>query len=150
MKDSYFKNLLHCADNYVISTRGQEIDKGYKPDIMLKDGNNYIIMECDTNTTRKGIIGGVIKAAKFLTGERKGVSVLVLQERKNITVKQIHSHLKPYFDWIQPITNLQAIYIISAENYVTLDKPLKLLDNSFMQFSKSLLRIDSVEECRLL
>jgi hypothetical protein len=141
MKDNIFKGLVHYADNYKIVTTGQEIAKGYKPDAMLQHGNDYIIMECDTNTTRKGYIGGMIKAAKYLTGDRKGIVVFVLKEKKNTTVKQIHAHLQPYFEWIEPLTNLQAVYVIATDKYCVADKPLKLLDADFMQHAKTIVRV---------
>lgn len=136
MEDSFFKNLLHNADNFTIISTGQEIAKGYKPDIVLQNDEEYIIMECDTGSTRKGFVGGMIKAAKYLTGDKKGIAVFVIKEKKNTTVKQIHAHLIPYFEWIQPITNLNAVYIISTDEYCSLTSPLKLLDEIFVQQAK--------------
>lgn len=136
MKDNDFKNLLHNADGYEIISRGLEIVKGYKPDVVLKQGDQYIIMECDTGTTRKGYIGAMIKAAKFLSGEKKGIAVFVIKEKKNTTVKQIHAHLRPYFEWIEPLTNLLAIYLISTDLYCTIDTPLELLEIAFLKEAK--------------
>ncbi len=141
MKDLFFKKLLHSADNYAIVSTGKEIAKGYKPDAMLQNGNDYIILECDTNTTRKGFIGGMIKAAKYLTGEKKGIIVFVLKEKENTTVEQIHAHLQPYFDWIEPLTNLEALYVIATDKYCIADKPLKLLDVDFIQHAKKIVRV---------
>lgn len=141
MKDNIFKGLVHAADNYAIVATGQEIAKGYMPDAVLQNGNNYIIMECDTSTTRKGYIGGMIKAAKYLTGAKKGIVVIVLKEKKNTTVKQIHAHLQPYFEWIEPLTNLQAVYVIATDKYCIADTPLKLLDEEFMAHAKTITRV---------
>lgn len=141
MEDTIFKNLLHNADNFRIISTGQEITKGYKPDVVLQNGNDYIIMECDTSTTRKGYIGGMVKAAKYLSGEKKGIAVFVIKEKKNTTVNQIYTHLTPYFEWIEPLTNLRAIYIISTDTYCSLSTPLKMLDIDFMTQAKAIKRI---------
>src|SRR5258705_11773932 len=117
MHDALFKNLAHNAGGYQIISQGQQLDKGYKPDVVLKSQDEYIIMECDTGTTRKGYIGGMVKAAKYLSGDKKGIAVFVIQEKNNTTVKQIHLHLIPYFEWIKPLTNLQAVYLISTKAY---------------------------------
>jgi hypothetical protein len=142
MQDSLFKNLLHNADGYQIISNGQEIDKGYKPDVVLKNEDDYIIMECDTNTTRKGYIGGMVKAAKYLSGNKKGIAVFVIKEKNNTTVKQIHSHLIPYFEWIKQLTNLRAVYLISTEAYCPFDKPLGLFGSDFMNQAKAILSND--------
>lgn len=143
MEDKLFKNLLHNADNFKIISTGQEITKGYKPDIVLKNGDDYIIMECDTSTTRKGYIGGMVKAAKYLSGKKKGIAVFVVKEKKNTTVNQIHAHLTPYFEWIESITNLEAVHIISTEHYCSIGTPLKLLDVIFMTHAKTIYRMPS-------
>jgi hypothetical protein len=141
MEDRIFKNLLHNADNFEIISTGQEITKGYKPDIVLQNGDDYIIMECDTNTTRKGYIGGMVKAAKYLSGKKKGIAIFVIKEKKNTTVNQIYAHLTPYFEWIEPLTNLRAVYIISTDTYCALNTPLKILDTVFMTEAKAIRRI---------
>ena len=141
MEDSVFKNLQHNASDFSIIATGQEIAKGYKPDVVLQNGDDYIIMECDTGTTRKGYIGGMIKAAKFLSGEKHGIAVLVIKEKKNTTVQQIHSHLIPYFEWIEPLTNLRAIYVISTDEYCAIDTPLKLLETVFMEQARAINRV---------
>src|SRR6266498_1828727 len=113
MKDNFFKKLIHSADKYEIVKTGSQLDKGYKPDAVLQRKNEFIIMECDTGTSRKGYLGAMIKAAKFLANEKKGILVLVIKEKDNTKVHQIYEHLKDYYDWIKPLTNLKAIYLIS-------------------------------------
>ncbi len=66
------------------------------------------------------------------------VAVFILKEADNTTVKQIHGHLRPYFEWIEPLTNLQVVYIIATDKYCSVDIPLKLLDNTFLQHAKIL------------
>jgi hypothetical protein len=141
MQDALFKNLLHKAAGYQIISHGQEIDKGYKPDVVLKSEDDYIIMECDTGTTRKAYIGGMVKAAKYLSGNRKGIAVFVIEEKDNTTVTQIHSHLIPYFEWIKPLTNLKAVYLISVKAYCPVDKPLEIFTADFLNQAKAILRV---------
>jgi hypothetical protein len=131
MKDNDFKKLVHIADNYAVTKSGSELDKGYKPDTVLQKGKNYIIMECDTGTSRKGYLGAMIKAAKFLTKEKKGILVLVIKEKSNTKVSQIHQHLQNYYNWVKPLTNLNAVYLISHEKYCPSDTPIKILGKDF-------------------
>jgi len=41
---------------------------------------------------------------------------------------------------IQPITNLNAVYLISTDEYCSLTSPLKLLDEIFVQQAKVIKR----------
>ena len=138
MKDNVFKSLIHLADDYEIIKRGSQLVKGYKPDIVLQRGNEFIIMECDTGTSRKGYLGGMIKAAKFLTNEKSGILIYVIKEKDNTTVLQIYEHLKEYYDWIKQLTNLKDIYIVSSTKYCPFDAPLKILSREFIECSMRL------------
>jgi hypothetical protein len=142
MKDNIFKNLIHIADDFEIVKRGSQLVKGYKPDIVLQKENEFIIMECDTGTSRKGYLGGMIKAAKFLTNEKSGILIFAIKEKDNTKVSQIYEHLKDYYDWIKNLTNLNAIYIIAIDKYCPSETPLKILGKEFishaMKISKEL------------
>ena len=136
MKDKKFKSLSHMAAGYEVYRDGGELSKGYKPDFVLKKANNFIIMECDTGTTRKGFIGGLIKAAKFLTGNKTGILIFIIKEKKNTRIAQIHSHLIEYFHWIKPLTNLESVYLLKVEDYCIDEKPIEILGNDFITNSK--------------
>jgi hypothetical protein len=131
MKDNFFKNLLHNAKGYSVLNSGGQLVKGYKPDTVLQKGNEYIIMECDTGTSRKGYLGAMLKAARFLSNERKGVLVLVIKEKPNTKVKQIAEHLREYLAWLKPLTNLRVVYLIEVTNYCPDKIPLQLLSSEF-------------------
>lgn len=131
MKDKLFKNLLHSAEGYRILNSGGQLTKGYKPDTVLQNENDYIIMECDTGTSRKGYLGAMLKAARFLSEERKGILVLVIKEKPNTTVGQIAGHLQDYLIWLKPMTNLSAVYLIESGKYCPDDTPLELLGSAF-------------------
>ena len=117
MKDKLFKNLSHSAEGYAILNSGGQLTKGYKPDTVLQKRNEYIIMECDTGTSRKGYLGAMLKASKYLTNEKNGVLILVIKEKPNTTVKQIAEHLREYLIWLKPLTNLRVIYLIETTKY---------------------------------
>lgn len=131
MKDRLFKNLLHSADGFAVLNSGGQLTKGYKPDTVLQKGNEYIIMECDTGTSRKGYLGAMLKAAKFLANEKKGILILVIKEKPNTTVKQIAEHLRGYLIWLKPLTNLRVVYLIETTKYCPDKTPLKLLSLEF-------------------
>lgn len=131
MKDKVFKNLLHNAEGYSVLNSGGQLVKGYKPDTVLQKGNEYIIMECDTGTSRKGYLGAMLKAARFLSNERKGILVLVIKEKSNTTVKQIAEHLREYLAWLKPLTNLRIVYLIETTKYCPDKIPLQLLSTEF-------------------
>lgn len=131
MKDKLFKNLLHSAEGYTVLNSGGQLTKGYKPDTVLQNKNEYIIMECDTGTSRKGYLGAMLKAAKYLTNERDGVLILVIKEKPNTTVKQIAEHLREYLAWLKPLTNLRIVYLIETTKYCSDKIPLQLLSTEF-------------------
>lgn len=131
MKDNLFKQLLHSAEGYAVLNSGGQLTKGYKPDTVLQNGNDYIIMECDTGTSRKGYLGAMLKAARFLTSEKNGKLVLVIKEKPNTTVKQIAEHLREYLAWLRPLTNLRTVYLIETTMYCPDKIPLRLLSSEF-------------------
>ena len=135
MKDKLFKNLPHNAEDYVLLNSGGQLTKGYKPDTVLQKENEYIIMECDTGTSRNGYLGAMLKAAKFLVKERNGILILVIKEKPNTTVKQIAEHLREYLTWLKPLTNLRVVCLIETTKYCPDKIPLKLLSSEFEKYA---------------
>lgn len=133
MKDSLFKQLSHSADGYSVVNSGRQLAKGYKPDTVLQKGNDYIIMECDTGTSRKGYLGAMMKAARFLTNEKYGVIIFVIKEKPNTTVKQIAEHLREYLNWLKPLTNLRVVYLIETSKYCPDNVPLQIRSSDFIR-----------------
>ena len=105
MKDNAFKKLEHHADEFNIVTRGTVVSVGYKPDCMLQNGNQYIILESETGTNRKMFLGGMIKASMFLRNEKTGRLAFVIKEHTNTKDFQIANHLKIYYEWIKISTD---------------------------------------------
>jgi len=137
MRDYEFKNLNHYCAGYEIILNGGELSKGYKPDVVLQNKQNYIILESEHSSSRKHIMGGMMKAARFLTNNKHGVLVVVIQIKKNTNVDQIQKHLIQYLDWIKNITNLRDVYIISDIDYCngSDETPIELLKARFKALS---------------
>lgn len=137
MKDPDFKKLKHSCKEYEIILKGGELAEGYKPDIVMQRKQEYIILESEHSSSRKHILGGMIKAARFLSNEKKGTLVIVIQIKKNTKVVQIQKHLNPYLDWVKNSTNLRDVYVISDTDYCksTMDNPVELLNNKFKQLA---------------
>ena len=97
--DREFKQMNHRVDGFLIISKGSEIEKGYKPDIDLKHKtkDDYTIIECENNSNRKVFLGGMMKAAMYLTGKRSGILVFVMSESENTSMRQIANQLKKYF-----------------------------------------------------
>jgi len=129
--DKQFKKLLHSSKGYDSHLNGQEIEPGYKPDFVLRKGNNFLILESENSSSRKTFVGGMVKAAHYLQGERKGKLVFVLVPKKNTTAKAIAKHLIPYFNWIKDKTNLREVYVIEAGQYYADDCVMELLGADF-------------------
>lgn len=133
MKDNLFKQLVHAAKGYEILLSGKQLSKGYKPDCVLLGNDGYIIMECDTGTSRKGYLGAMMKAARFLSKTNTGVLVLVIKEKPNTTVRQIADHLRDYLSWLKPLTNLRQVYLIETTKYCQEKIPLRILSSEFIE-----------------
>lgn len=131
MKDSEFKGKAHSATDYEIFLKGEELFKGYKPDFVLRKNNRFIILESEHGTSRKHFLGGLIKASKYLVGNKKGTLVFVIKLKSNTTEENIAAHLKPYLEWIKPLTNLRDVYVISDTKYCASEIPLRILSNEF-------------------
>ena len=124
--DRIFKSLEHVYKDYKKYLNGQELEKGYKPDYVLKKKNQFVILESENNSSRKMYVGGMIKAAHFLKDEKSGILIYVIKHRNNTKPISIANHLRKYFEWIKDKTNLQEIYVIDTETYLTDDKVLPL------------------------
>ncbi len=124
MKDDAFKGLRHCLGSHHIVSRGNEVTKGYKPDITVASSDNQLsfIIECEQKTDRKAFLGNLVKAEKH--AEDCGahpVLIIVMQEFYNTTVQQIAGNLTPYAVWLARLKggklNLADILLISDQEY---------------------------------
>jgi hypothetical protein len=124
MNDSDFKRLPHCVGNNRISSRGEEVAAGYKPDLTVTDtkGQLVFIVECERKTDRKAFLGALVKAEKYAEDcHASPVLVIVMHPFKNTTVEQIANHLAPYKRWLDGlrdgVPHLRALIVISDKEY---------------------------------
>jgi len=136
MKDSIFKKLEHKYLDYNIFMNGQQLVPGYKPDVVLKKGSEYVILESEHGSSRKHFLGGLIKAAKFLSDNNLGILIFVILLRDNTNEVQISNHLSQYLKWIKSLTNLEEIYVIPDIKYCPKEKPLEICGTEFMKVAK--------------
>src|SRR5436190_21098252 len=115
--DKIFKNLIHAYKGYEVFLKGNALEQGYKPDYVLKKGDDYIILESENSSSRKTFVGGMIKAAHFLQDKKTGILIFVMVPKKNTKVVSITNHLIPYFKWVKQKTNLREIFVIEAKIY---------------------------------
>lgn len=133
--DKKFKTLQHRYEGYIKFRNGQNLEQGYKPDYVLKKGNYYIILESENSSSRKAFVGGMIKAAHFLHGQKKGSLVFVIVPKKNTTAESIAKHLKPYLKMIQGRTNLKDVFVVEVSFYYNNNTLLALDCNDFKKFA---------------
>ncbi|MFT7157846.1 MAG: hypothetical protein ACI8Q1_002870 [Parvicella sp.] len=136
MKDAIFKKLEHQYIDYNIFMNGQQLAPGYKPDLVLKKGSEYVILESEHGSSRKHFLGGLIKAAKFLSDNNFGILVFVILLRDNTNEVQISNHLGQYLKWIKSLTNLEEIYVISDVNYCPGKNPLEICGTEFLNVAE--------------
>lgn len=95
------------------------------------------------SSSRKTFIGGMIKAAHFLQGEKFGILVFVIVERDNVKVDSIAKHLLPYFEWIKDKTGLYQVYVISTNDYYVNGEVL-LIDS--LEFQRKARPVNIIKE----
>lgn len=96
------------------------------------NGESYIILESENSSSRKTFVGGMIKAAHFLQGDKNGMLVFVIVPKPNTTAFVIAEHLKPYLQWISNTSNLKDVYIIDAKHYYDGENVLRCLMTTLM------------------
>lgn len=140
MKDADFKILNHNAKGYSKFSNGKEIESNYRPDYVLRKGNDYILIEHETEPNRKTIVADIIKAAHFLQGERKGYLVIVITPKRNSSLQSYPKHVNSYLVWVNDKTNLKEVYFISEADYF---KNGNILEINSKQFNDLCIKVDS-------
>lgn len=130
-----FKSLEHSHADFESFHNGQVLESGYKPDCVLRNGNEYIILESENSSSRKTYVGGMIKAAHFLQNDRFGKLVFVIVPKKNTRAATIANHLRPYLIWLGEKTNLRDDYVIEAGKYYNKGRILALDSDCFYSFA---------------
>ncbi len=115
MKDKEFKSLSHVYGAYAFNSCGSAVDKGYRPDLTVKDEN-------ERKSKRKAFVGDLVKAYKYCDeSKNEATLIIVLEEDEKRTVSNISNHLTIYFDWLKMKDNfksyLKNVIIISDIKY---------------------------------
>lgn len=126
MKDSDFKALNHpIGKANTIASTGQEVSKGYRPDITVKDpsGLPVFILESEQKTDRKAFLGDLVKAEMYSQKEKCTPElIIVMRVFNNTTTKQISEHIRHYSDWLAGknggTLNLSEIHVLSDTEYL--------------------------------
>ena len=140
MKDADFKILKHHAKGYKKFSDGKEIENNFSPDYVLSKGNDYILIEHETEPNRKTIVADVIKAAHFLQNDRTGILVIVMTPKGNSSLQSYPNHVKPYLVWVKDKTNLKEVYFLSEADYF---QKGNILEINSKQFNDLCIKIDN-------
>lgn len=138
MRDFEFKALNHYCDNYTVHSQGQEIEKNYSPDYVLENGNNYIIIEHETEPNRKTIIADIFKAGFFLKETREGILIIVMTPKGTSSFESYQKHVLKYFAWLKSLTNLKDVYFVLETDYLANSILMKINDEYFLKNAISL------------
>lgn len=141
--DKIFKSLSHKCKGYQKFLKGESIEQGYKPDYVLKKGNDYIILESENSSSRKTFVGGMVKAAHFLRNEKTGTLVFIIVPKVNTKAISIANHLEVYFNWLKNMTNLEKVIVIEANKYYT---GTSVLEIGSTEFQKSSMMVNILDD----
>lgn len=126
MKNLDFKNTEHLVGDLKIRSRGEEVAKGYKPDLTLVDHSGQVkfIFECERGTNRKAFLGALVKAEKYAREHKASPTlVFVMRPVSNTTVAQIADHLQPYLIWLDGLiprgVNIAEVLVLSDDQYLS-------------------------------
>ena len=76
-------------------------NKTYKPDQVYQRGKKTWIVEIEASTSRKGFIGGYLKAQKYLHDNNKqGGLLFIIQEKSIKNLSAIAKQLSQYDRWL--------------------------------------------------
>jgi hypothetical protein len=135
MKDADFKILKHHAKGYSKFSDGKEVENNFSPDYVLNKGNDFILIEHETEPNRKTIVADVIKAAHFLQNDRTGILVIVMTPKRRSSLQSYPNHVKPYLVWVKDKTNLKEVYFFSEVEYFQNGNILEINSKQFNDLS---------------
>lgn len=114
---------------------GGQVAIGYKPDrVYVRRGYCWIV-EFESSTSRKGFIGGYLKAQKYLSEARgsNGALIFVINEN-NCNLKPVAQQIAQYHYWLkkQGIT-VQPTYLMYDRTVVELaTRDISLFSRQFL------------------
>jgi hypothetical protein len=123
MYDNNFKNLDHQLGSLAPHTRGEELAKGYSPDLTAtQEGYVQLIMESEPRCDRKAVVGSYLKAEKYSQDARVSPTlVFVMREQNRTSVRQMADHLREFVGFwkgVNPQGGVKEVLILSDIAYL--------------------------------
>lgn len=137
MYDNSFKNLDHQLGSLETHTRGEELAKGYNPDLTAtQEGYVRLIVESEPRCDRKAVVGGYLKAEKYSQDARVTPSlVFVMREQNRTSVRQMADHLREFVGFwkgVHPEGGVKEVLILSDIAYLkSLQRRITVLSAEF-------------------
>jgi hypothetical protein len=137
MYDNSFKNLDHQLGSLETHTRGEELARGYSPDLTAtQEGYVRLIVESEPRCDRKAVVGGYLKAEKYSQDARVAPSlVFVMREQNRTSVRQMADHLRDFVGFwksVHPSGGVKEVLILSDIAYLkTLQRRITVLSTEF-------------------
>jgi len=137
MYDNSFKNLDHQLGSLESHTRGEELAKGYSPDLTAThEGYVRLIVESEPRCDRKAVVGGYLKAEKYSQDARVTPTlVFVMREQNRTSVRQMADHLREFIGFwksVHPHGGVKEVLILSDVTYLkSLQRRIALLTAEF-------------------
>jgi hypothetical protein len=123
MYDNSFKNLDHQLGSLELHTRGEELAKGYSPDLAAThEGYVRLIMESEPRCDRKAVLGAYLKAEKYSRDAQISPTlVFVIREQNRTSVRQMADHLREFIGFwkdVHPQGGVKEVLILSDIAYL--------------------------------
>ena len=123
MYDNSFKNLDHQLGSLEPHTRGEELAKGYSPDLTAtQEGYVRLIVVSEPRCDRKAVVGAYLKAEKYCQDARVTPSlVFVMREQNRTSVRQMADHLREFIGFwksVHPDGGVKEVLIVSDVGYL--------------------------------
>ena len=82
---------------------GKELVKGYRPDRVYRRGSQWVIVEIESQTSRKGFIGGAIKAAMYYDRQNigRGKFIYIVSEKNFKNLRALKAQMETPLGWLK-------------------------------------------------
>lgn len=118
---------------------GGRVSFGYKPDRVYRLRNATWIVELESSTSRKGYLGGYLKAQKYIHEQcsGRGCLLFVINESRCESLT-IRNQLQHYHDWLAEMgVPVRPTYLLYAKELKELlARGTHLLSREFLQSAK--------------
>lgn len=127
-------DMLPLNGSILIKDGGQ-VATGYKPDRVYEHNGEFWVVEIESSTSRKGFIGGYLKAQKYFHEEHEGLGKLlfVINERKR-NLHSVSEQVKQYHLWLaeQGVSVQPTYFLYDTQLREFVAKKVKLFSKSFL------------------